>query len=483
MTKKNIIILVAFIAATFSPLVTAQMMTAQEENMMNSLQTLDPEITQYFPRWKVCEPGLQVHIFESFRSAGFKIVDLDKTNIEVLAVPADFDVDGNLKIINITCGTKSMSAYELSRYCTPLLLKKLSGEISYSSDAATGRTYCYKEIPPEVPVSESQAQAIINYYQPTDVNHAISLSLFEQDLKIGETGFWLRSMFGNDIAGYQFWSSGQAAVELQRPLYLNRDMETKNAIPYLMNFYIGAGYRITAGISSDNTIFSWVPNRVLNGSMSGDLLFGLTLNLPVMPELGVNINARLPFEHPRARFVDPAKWGRMDVNGLMDDEGNPREFISTDGNMNITHIVPIMHSSGNISIFYNWWMDKKRPENYIRAELGISYTEVRELAMDYDSTIPYTALVTPNNVEGLQVYKPNEGMDWFYAKVEYRNQATWPFGASLQISNQTMLGNVWVPLFGNWFLLEMKYTKILRDPRPYEIDNFFMFSPVIRITI
>jgi hypothetical protein len=40
-----------------------------------------------------------------------------------------------------------------------------------------------------VPVSAYQAEAIINYYQPTDVTHAISLSLFEQNLKLGESGF------------------------------------------------------------------------------------------------------------------------------------------------------------------------------------------------------------------------------------------------------------------------------------------------------
>jgi hypothetical protein len=193
------------------------------------------------------------------------------------------------------------------------------------------------------------------------------------------------------------------------------------------------------------------------------------------------LHARLPFEQPKTAVVDETKWGIINFDQLTPDQQNS---IYLDNGNSPDGIVPMMHSSGKISIFYNWWLNKKNPENYFKVDLGVCYVETRELA--------YTAGNGNNNwentmftdgVEGLTTYKPSEAMDWLYFKLEYRNQATWPFGASIQIANQTLLGNVWVPIVGNWLLLEMKYTTILRDPRPYEIKNFLMFSPVIRITI
>jgi hypothetical protein len=63
-------------------------------------------------------------------------------------------------------------------------------------------------------------------------------------------------VFGNDDAGYHFWSSGQASVQLQRPLYLNPDVQTNRAIPYLLDIFLGWGYRMEAGINPNGTIFS-----------------------------------------------------------------------------------------------------------------------------------------------------------------------------------------------------------------------------------
>ena len=129
-------------------------------------------------------------IFESFRQAGFRTELLNTSNIEVLAAPGVFDPEyGNYQILLVSCGDVAMSPTQINTFFTPNLRKQLSGEYSYSTPGGTGRTYCFKDIPPEVPVSTYQAEAIINYYQPTGVTHAVSLSLFEQNLKIGDSGF------------------------------------------------------------------------------------------------------------------------------------------------------------------------------------------------------------------------------------------------------------------------------------------------------
>ena len=86
-------------------------------------------------------------------------------------------------------------------------------------------------------------------------------------------------------------------------------------------------------------------------------------------------------------------------------------------------------------------------------------------------------------VQGLKTYKPEKLPAWLYFKVDYRSQAAFPFGASIQISNEIFLGRLYLPLFGNWLYLEGKYSTPLRDARPYEIKNFFMISPVLRLTI
>ncbi|MDR0927708.1 MAG: hypothetical protein LBO69_08090 [Ignavibacteria bacterium] len=479
----HLIIIAAFTFIMVGNIATAQIdLSPEEEGMIRALNTLDNEIVRYFPRWKVCEPSLQIHIYQAFRNAGYSADSLDQGNIEVLAAPGGFDTDyGYYQILLVSCGVSAMSPYQVSTYFTSLLSKELSGEYSYSG-TGYGRTYCYKDIPPEAPVSSYQADAIINYYQPTDVTHAISLSLFEQDLKIGETGFWLRSIFGNDEAGYQFWSSGQAGIELQRPLYINKDVGTSRAIPYLINFYFGGGYRITSGISSDGTIFSWLPDRTLNGSQSGDLIMGLNFHLPIMPQIGLSFHARIPIQSPNDKSIDPSKWGKISLEDIYTlDE--TREVYTEDGNITITHVMPMMHSSGKVSVFYNWWLDSRKPENYIRGDLGLCYVETREVALANIGGDIYNNMLAVDGINGLKTYKPHDFMDWLYIRLEYRNQATWPFGASVQIANQTLLGNVWVPILGNWLLLEMKYSTVLRDARPYELKNFFMFSPVIRITI
>ena len=77
--------------------------------------------------------------------------------------------------------------------------------------------------------------------------------------------------------------------------------------------------------------------------------------------------------------------------------------------------------------------------------------------------------------------KPNEALDWIYAKLEYRNQGSFPFGVSVQYSNQILVGRAYIPVLGDWLYVEGRYSTPLRDPYPFEIENFFMVSPVFRL--
>ncbi|MBQ6269524.1 MAG: hypothetical protein IJK61_05300 [Bacteroidetes bacterium] len=468
------LIIAAFIGCTFS--LSAQQYTAKEKAMIDSLTTLDQDIVKYFPRWKVCEPDLQIHIQSAFLGAGYDRSQLNLSDIEILAAPGAFDVEyGNFQILLISCGDASMKTYQIEQFITSALRKKLTGEISYTG-TGTGRTYCYKEIPIEVPVSTYQAEAILDYLRPTDVDQSFSLSLFEQSVKIGNTGFWLSSKIGNDQIGYQFWSSGEGSIELQRPLYLNKDVNTSRAIPYLINAYLGGGYRVNSGINP-STFLSWVQERTLNGTQNGSLIGGLDFHLPVLPQAGISFQARVPMSNNTTKSIEVQKWGKYELDPEED-------YVTEDGRV-IESIVPVSKASGHIALFYNWWLDKRNPENYIRFDAGIAYSEVEEMGFYYENKgkPDQMAFISNEGIQGLKTYKPSEAMDWLYMKLEYRNQATFPFGASAQLSNNNVLGRIWIPLFGDWLYIEMKYSTPLRERRPYEIGSFFMISPVLRLTI
>ena len=194
---------------------------------------------------------------------------------------------------------------------------------------------------------------------PTDVNQAFTLSLYEQSVKIGNTGFWLTSNIGNDNISYPFWTSGEGSISLQRPLYINRDVSTSRAIPYLANAYLGGGYRVNSGIDPDGSFLSWVTPRILNGSPSGSFIAGIDFHLPVYPQAGVSVHARLPFESLKTKGVEPEKWGKYDLNPEV-------EYLDNTGaNRELTSIVPVSKASGRFTLFYNWWLNPKNPENYL----------------------------------------------------------------------------------------------------------------------
>ncbi len=459
-----------------------------EREIVDSLTTIDPEIIKYFPRWKVCEPDLQIQIYQTFLFMGFSKSDLNEQNMEILAAPREDERDP-FELLMINCGKASMNAVQIEYYMGDKLVRFLTGEYVYQgkdrgfpADVAR-RDYCYTEVPIEYPLQASQAEVILDYIkQPTNVKQAFTVSLFEQSLKVGATGFWLRSIVGSDHIGYPFWSAGESKIILQRPLYVNSDYATRQGIPYLINAYLGGGYRMTSGLG-DNDLFSWVPERVLNAAPGGKLIAGFDFHMPFHPALGFAFTAEIPLEKLTTYGVDRTTYGTYvpsHFDQIQFKEGDVRSDIST-----IAAVAPVIRSTGYATVFYNWWLDKANPENYFRFDLGLNYSEIRETALYHypNTTNGLNYEITAENVTGLKTYKPKEFADWMFAKVEYRNQAIFPFGASIQYSNQIMLGRIWLPLFSNWFYLEAKFSTPLRNERPYEIKNFFMISPLLRITI
>ncbi len=476
-----------------------------KQSIINDLTEIDEGLKGLFPRWKVCEPDLQIQIYQMFKYLKFDPALLSQTDIEIMAAPKMLSDEYTLLII--TCGSAEMTAVDIEANLSDLAYGFLNGRLHYKGQLKgelfenenPRRDYCYIDIPTSVPLSAKKTEAIIDYMHSTSKTHMFTLSLFEQSLKIGNSGFWLRSYSGNDDIGYPFWSSGQNAIVMQRPLYLNTDNESRKRIPYLINFYIGGAYRHKSGLDENSDgLFSWVPARKLNSYKSGYFTAGIDFHVPKAPEFGLAISASLPLQGLDEYHIDPAAYA-YDVP--VDEFGDPRvsilnapvdvdpEKYSYDGK-----VATILMASGRASIFYHWWVDKKNPENYFRFDLGLSFSQVEEMgayvAKELDGGAPYWNLgygrdedYAGVNFDGLKTYHPTTFSDWLYFKIDYRNQAFFPFGASAQFSNGMFLGKLWVPLFGDWLYLEAKYSTPFREKRPYEIDNFYMISPIIKLSI
>jgi hypothetical protein len=488
MKRLTLIVFAVLSLTVFAKSLNAQATVIDRQSVIDSLTTIDKNIKKYFPRWKICEPDLMRQIYVTFQ---YRFPDsvLSQQDIEVLAAPKSFP-DEPYEILLLSCGKASLNAHEIDKYVGDMLVGFVSGQVQYTGQNrgyrqdVANRDYCYTDIPQEMPLSSSQAETIKDFLQPTNVDHAFTLSLFEQAMKIGETGFWLRSKMGNDNVGYHFWSSGEAKFMLQRPLYVNDDSETMTGIPYLINAHLGGAYRITSGLNNDKSLFSWLNNRSLNGTPDGKLIAGIDFHMPFHPYFGISLNAEVPFDELTEETIIKSDYGMYDVQ--------PNTVLFKPGSKyssQINSVAPVLRATGQLAAFYHWWLDPENPENYFRFDVGLSYSEVREMAYFVDPgavdslTGDDLDKITVENVSGLKTYKPNEFGDWLYLKAEYRNQAIFPFGASIQYSNQILLGRIYIPLFGDWFYLEGKYATPLRGIRPYEVDNFFMISPVIRLTI
>jgi hypothetical protein len=438
-----------------------------DSSVMVRLTSIDPELLQYFPRWYVCESDIQAKIFNAFRVLGYRRENLDQQRIVVTAQPVA-NAEDPFEILIVECGSERMTSQEMSTNI-PNILSKLS--------EAT-RAYCYTDIPTTTPSSQPQTEAITSFLRPTNAAHSFTLSAFEQTLKIGKSGFWLSNVLGTDQAGYHFWNAGEAKVLLQRPLYVNNDAATNRAIPYLINARLGMGYRLTSD-PRQGGVLSFIPARRIDAGYGGKIVTALDFNMPFHPQFGVSVNAELPLEPVKATTeIDITTYATTPIDDFRTIEVDPND-PSLVGNPVST--VNLLRSTGQVTFFYNLWLDPVRPENFFRFDLGVNYVEVREAAvMRTNDGITTLAI---NGISGLNTWKPNELGDWIYAKVEYRNQSTYPFGIDLQYANQTLLAHAYVPLFGQWFYLEAKYAQPLRGLRPFEREHMFMISPVLRLTL
>jgi hypothetical protein len=443
---------------------TPMMAQGSPDAVVTALKTIDPEILQYFPRWRVCEPDLQIQVYQTFALMGFDKSKLNQQNIVITSAPLrETDPEPFYDLILIECGTEKMVAAEIASF-----MRKLSNRISDPK-----RPYCYTDIPPTEPPSAPQAAEIINYMEPTNVTHAFTLSAFEQVLKIGSSGFWLKSSIGTDQVGYTYWSSGEARVQLQRPLYVNEDVATRRAIPYLINGRVGFAYRLTGSMDGQDRLLDFVPGRKLNAGSGGKIVGGLDFSLPMHPQAGISLNMEIPLKGVNAADdVDATTYYKFDIgNRPIFAPTLPEDPFAT---------AALLRGTGQATLFYNWWLGSQGPENFFRVDLGMNYAEVREVGVfkEEDTGREYLA---EDGVRGLTTWKPNEFMDWVYAKVEYRNQGAFPFGISAQFSNQILLARAYLPVLGDWLYVEGRFSTPLRDARPYEIENFFMVSPVLRL--
>lgn len=443
-----------------------------DSTILSSIQTIDPDILKYFPRWTVCQPEMQVKIQQAFSRLGFPSSSLDLNRITITAAPQTSSIS---QIILIQCGNATIKKADIAK------IGKIATELTDKS------TYCYKDVPlTELPDKE-QRDAIINYKMPTNTTHSIVLSGFEQALKIGneDVGFWIINKLGTDEVGYHFWSAGEAKTILQRPLIKNDDKDSKIAIPFLVNAKLGYGYRLNNEVATKDFL-NVIPDRQLSIAQGGKFIAGLELFAPFHPQAGINFNLELPLQPVRrSNTVDFGSYRSYFISEDREDIGDETGIVDPTIPANrVREVVPILRATGQVTLFYNWWIDEKA-DNFFRADAGISYAEVREAAM-FKSSNPVNRFddYLGFDATNLLTYKPNEFADWLYLKLEYRNQKDFPFGMSIQYSNQILLGSAYVPLFGEWLYLEGKYsTPLTREARPFELKNFFMISPVLRLTI
>ncbi len=480
--KKNVASrLRAVILAGMSVVALWSITPAMAQN--HPLKTIDPEVEIYLPRWRITDPDLALQIYRLFeykigtnelrnaQGLPVKKSDLDQTRIIVTAAPRR--PNRAFQPLQVQCGEAILHLTDIDADILDLIR---------GGRGATNLTYAHEFLLPEKPKNIAIATPTQNFlYVPGLTNHAVGFSLFEQSIKVGESGFFIRNQIGTDPVGYHFWSAGEGKVTLRRPLYKNEDLATKQKFPYLVNAYLGAGYRLTSGLAGQKTPIGFIDNRILNAGPGSKVVAGLDLYLPkAVPGfdgLGFSINVELPLADAEGQRIDETTYGQYAVpNRPTPVRPN---FPVGSGDFSLA---PLLRSTGQAGLFYHLWLDDKA-EDYLRFDLGINYTDVRE-ALVYTPVGERVKALTMNNVDGLASWRPQEVGDWIYLRAEYRKQREFPFGVSLQYANQMILGRAYIPLVGQWLFLEARYSRALRETRPFEIPGgFFMISPIVRFTL
>jgi hypothetical protein len=445
-----------------------------------NLLTTDPDLERYLPRWKIQEADLKIKLAFAFRSDGYAVTDADS-----MVVTATFPDPGNgsQDLLSIRVGGGGASLTGTNK------IKSALGDRLY--DQILRRAYQHDVIEPASPLTEETRERIPNVMQPIPnvSRQFIVASGFRQVVQLGTTNAWLEHMIGNDEIGYHFWQSGQGKASLHYSIIplANSDLRSRG-VPDILTLQLGVGYRLKIGSPNNNELEGAVSPRLLNGTPGPKALARIEYRLPQVNDIGFAIFTEMPFsklnniENIRARDIATVVTPTREVYAPNSCRNCP-DTIRT---------AYFLRTVAQGMIFWENWMNDY--EHFFRVSLGVSYQEISQAALRDDANgnllkgslqpVDLGALGVDVEHRRLQPSK-KELQDWVYAKVEYLNQAGYPFGLSAQLANRNLMLTAFAPVLKNWLFLEMKFnTPILRDePAPWEYKSFFMISPVLRFDI
>ncbi|MCS6809112.1 MAG: hypothetical protein RML40_10135 [Bacteroidota bacterium] len=484
-----------------------------------ALQILDERALPFLSRWTICEAQVQKIIQQFFKTNG-KEPGPDLAKISVWGEPKK---NGKYEIYRIQCG----SAVVVKKEIDELMLQGVKDLIAEPIGQEGEEKYCHDfvnvsqvggristEIEKKIGIGEN------NYRMPTSGRQYYSISAFDQMLRVGATNWWIHNSLGNDNIGYMFWYAGEARIIAMRPLIDNYENNTRRVIPNLLKLGGGVIYRIVDDVANPNPRFTdFLARRRLNMGPDPKITAFFEGTVPLGDDnrtsvFGARISGDIPIQRinesipigdastfSQLSFTPENNIGRNERLQL--NANHPRfaenpQFVTrrdpTSG-VDVQTITPLLRTVAQATLFYTWWLEiegsDNPPDNIFRIDAGINYSEVVETALirtggQFGPTYFATAnSVSPANRggRGLVTYTPQSVLDWIFLKFEYRNETSYPFGFSIQYSNQILLGTGYLPLFGNWLYLEAKYARVLRELRSYEASDYFMISPVFRILI
>lgn len=490
--------------------------TTAQSGIPNAFKTIDDRAIPFLSRWTVCEAQVQKIIQQYFKTVG-KDPGPDLAKISIWGEPKK---NGKYDLYQIKCG----SAVAVKKELVDNMLQGVQDLVAEPVGPEGEEKYCHdfvavsnvggkvsSDIEKKVGVGEN------NFRMPTGGRQYYSLSVFDQMLRVGSTNWWIQNNIGNDNMGYHFWYAGEAKITAMRPLIDNYDNNTRRVIPNLLKLSGGVVYRLNDDVANPR-VLDFLGKRKLNMGPDPKIAVSFEGVLPLGEDnktsvVGARINLEQPVQsiNEGAQIAEPLTFSRVEfdeTNGIARGERlqllatHPRfaenaQFVTkrNASNVDVQTITPILRTVAQASLFYTWWLEvegsENPPDNIFRVDAGINYSEIVETALvQTGGAFGPIYFATSKNVSaarggvrGLVNYTPQSVLDWLFVKFEYRNETSYPFGFSIQYSNQILMGTGYLPIFGNWLYLEAKYSHILRELRPYEQQSRFMISPVFRILI
>ncbi len=482
---RKTIFLMAFMLAGFLTASAQEPTIIELEKNVSDLNTIDPDVGRYFPRWRILEADLKTKLSLYFRSIGVPVKPSD-----TMTVTASFDrgAEAPQDILQIQAGS-----YPGSQLNSRQAIEGALGADLYQQ--ILGRQYALADIEPAKPITESETDRVPSVFYPTNAKQFIAVSAFRQAVQVGSTGARLEHLIGSDEVGYPFWSGGQGKALVDYPIIRqdNEDLRA-NGVPDPFKFSLGVGYRLKFGVEGQSAVADIFAPRLLNGSIGAKAIVRAEYRFPQLNDIGVGFYTELPFNK---------RAGSESVKGNEEVVWVPDSIFSTRPPVPVRSAY-FLRTVAQGNLFWETWLDNY--EHYIRFSLGMSYQEfavgalrVGDYWLDPDGETTRrvdnrgvvvegpgaSPIGLANNVQYTGLVHPTEVQDWLYAKVEYLNQSDFPFGASAQLSNRNLLLTGFVPVVPNWLFLQAKYsTPLLRsEPAPWEQKTFIVISPVLRFML